>query len=65
MDLPFNKIMVDSRHASEGTSAKFSVSLPETITLPPHAACICTDVCKMNSMVTLGTHANGSVKDKF
>ena len=34
MDLPFNKIMVDSRHASEGTSAKFSVSLPETITLP-------------------------------
>ena len=35
MDLPVNKIMVDSRHTSEGTSTKFSVSLPETITLPP------------------------------
>ena len=63
--MPFNKIMVDSRHTSEGTSTKFSVSLPETITLPPHAACICTDVCMTNSMVTLGTHTSGSIKNKF
>ena len=57
--------MVDSRHASSGNSTKFEVSLPETLTLPPHAVCFCTDVVMTHTMQTLGTHAHGSVKNKF
>ena len=36
MDLPFNKMIVDSSHADAGTSESFEVSLPETISLPQH-----------------------------
>ena len=39
MDLPFNRIIIDSRHAANGNNTSFEVSLPESISLPPHAIC--------------------------
>ena len=44
MDLPFNKIIVDSRHAAAGNSSNFQISLPETLTLPQHAVCYVCDL---------------------
>ena len=44
MDLPFNRIIIDSRHAASGNSTSFEVSLPESISLPPHAVCFVTDL---------------------
>ena len=44
MGLPFNKIIVDSRHAAAGDSSNFQVSLPETLTLPQHAVCYVCDL---------------------
>ena len=35
--LPFCKIIVDSRHADAGTSNSFEISLPETLALPQNA----------------------------
>ena len=55
--LPFNKIIVDSRHASVGTSTNSEITLPETLSLPPNAACYVTDVVISNTMPTLGTAA--------
>ena len=44
MDLPFNKIIVDSRHAAAGNSSNFQSSLPETLTPPQHAVCYVCDL---------------------
>ena len=55
--LPFNKIIVDSRHASVGTSTNFEITLPETISLPQNAACYVADVVISNTMPTVGTSA--------
>ena len=44
MDLPYNKIITDSRHDANGNSTSFEVSLPESISLPPHAVCFVTDL---------------------
>ena len=44
MDLPFNKIIIDSRHAAAGNSSNFQISLPETLTLPQHAVCYVCDL---------------------
>ena len=44
MDLPFNKTIVDSRHAAAGNSSNFQISLPETLTLPQHAVCYVCDL---------------------
>ena len=44
MDVPFNKIIVDSRHAAAGNSSNFQISLPETLTLPQHAVCYVCDL---------------------
>ena len=62
--LPFNKIIVDSRHATVGTSTNFEITLPETLSLPPNAACYVTDVVISNTMPTLGT-AGGTVNHNF
>ena len=62
--LPFNKIMVDSRHASVGTSTNFEIALPETISLPRNAACYVTDVVISNTFATLGTAA-GTINHTF
>ena len=44
MDLPFNKIVVDNRHAASGDANSFDITLPESLTLPPNAVCYCTDI---------------------
>ena len=44
MDLPFTKIIVDSRHAANGDASAFDISLPESITLPPNAVVYTTDI---------------------
>ena len=62
--LPFNKIIVDSRHASVGTSTNFEITLPETMSLPQNAACYVTDVVISNSFSTLGT-ASGTINHTF
>ena len=62
--LPFNKIIVDSRHASVGTSTNFEITLPETMSLPANAACYVTDVVISNSFSTLGT-ASGTINHTF
>ena len=62
--LPFNKIIVDSRHASVGTSTKFEITLPETTSLPHNAACYVTDVVISNTMPTLGAAA-GTIYHTF
>ena len=62
--LPFNKIIVDNRHASVGTSTNFEITLPETMSLPHNAACYVTDVVISNTMPTLGTAA-GTVYHSF
>ena len=46
--------MIDNRHATTGTSAKFEVNLPETITLLPPAVCVCIDVVWGNSGYIMG-----------
>ena len=33
MELAFNKIIVDSRHAAIGTSTSFDITLPQTLNL--------------------------------
>ena len=44
MDMPFNRIIIDSRHAANGNNTSFEVSLPESISLPPHAVCFVSDI---------------------
>ena len=44
MYLPFNRIIIDSRHAASGNSTSCEVSLPESISLPPHAVCFVSDI---------------------
>ena len=46
--MPSDKIMVDSHHAPSGTSARFQVRLPETLTLPHHAVCV-YDGCRTDA----------------
>ena len=58
MDLPFNKIIVDSRHADNGTSESFEVSLPETLSLPQHAVCYVCDLQITNSFTTVDSSNN-------
>ena len=55
MDVPFNKVIVDSRHAAAGTSTTFDISLPETLVLPPNACVYTTDVVISNTMPSLGS----------
>ena len=50
MDVPFNNVIVDSRHAVEGSSTNFSISLAETLVLPHNAAVYVTDVVISNTM---------------
>ena len=44
MDLPINRIIRDSRHVANGNSTSCEVSLPESISLPPHAVCFVSDI---------------------
>ena len=59
MDLPFNRLIIDSRHAASGNITSCEVSLPEIISLPPHAVCFVSDI-----QVT-HTFSNMSNKNEF
>ena len=53
MDLPFNKIIVDSRHDDSGNSNSFEISLPETISPPHNAVCYVCDLQVTNTFLLL------------
>ena len=58
MDLPFNKIIVDSRHASAGTSSSFEISLPETLSSPHNAVCYVCDLQVTNTFSNVDPSRN-------
>ena len=43
-ELPFRKIIIDSRNAVVGDAENFTISLPSTLQLPPQTACYVLDV---------------------
>ena len=55
MDLPFAKIIVDSRHAANGDASAFDIALPESITLPPNAVVYTTDISVAHLFVNMGS----------
>ena len=58
MDLPFNKIIVDSRHADSGNSNSFEISLPETLSLPHNAVCYVCDLQVTNTFSSADPNKN-------
>ena len=58
MDLPFSKIIVDSRHADAGTSSSFEISLPETLSPPHDAVCYMCDLQVTNTFSTVDPSRN-------
>ena len=64
MELAFNKIIVDSRHAAIGTSTSFDITLPQTLNLGQDAVMYVTDVCLTNTFSSFGD-ANGSLDNTF
>ena len=58
MDLPFSKIIVDSRHADAGTSSSFEISLPETLTLPHEAVAYVCDLQVTNTFSSTNKNKN-------
>ena len=55
MDLPFSKLVVDSRHAANGDASSFDITLPESLTLPPSAVCYCTDITIAHMFLSTGS----------
>ena len=55
MDLPFSKIIVDSRHAANGDANNFDITLPESLTLPPNAVCYTTDIAIAHLFASMGS----------
>ena len=55
MDLPFSKIVADSRHAASGDANSFDITLPESLTLPPTAVCYCTDITIPHLFASMGS----------
>ena len=60
MDLPFDKIIVDSRHADSGNSNSFEISLPETLSLPHNAVCYVCDLQVTNTFSSADPNKNTS-----
>ena len=58
MDLPFSKIIVDSRHADAGTSSSFEISLPETLSPPHDAVCYVCDLQNTNTFSSVDPSRN-------
>ena len=58
MDLPFSKIIVDSRHADAGTSSSFEISLPETLSLPHDAVAYVCDLQVTDTFASTNKHKN-------
>ena len=58
MDLPFNKIIVDSRHADAGNSNSFEVSLLETSALPHPAVWYMCDLQAANAFPSVNVNGD-------
>ena len=59
MDLPFSKIIVDSRHVDAGTSSSsFEISLPETLSLPHDAVAYVCDLQVTNTFSSTNKNKN-------
>ena len=58
MDLPFSKIIVDSRHADAGTNSSFEISLPETLSLPSESVAYVCYLQITNTFSTAGPSRN-------
>ena len=43
-ELPFRKVIIDSRNAVVGDAENFTITLPSTLQLPPQTACYIMDV---------------------
>ena len=43
-ELPFRKIIIDSRNAMVGDAENLTITLPSTLRLPPQTACYIMDV---------------------
>ena len=63
MDLPFSKIVVDSRHAVSGDASSFDIALPKSLTLPPNAVCYCTEITTPHLFPSMGS--GPSVRNTF
>ena len=57
-DLPFRKIILDSRTADVGDAENFTVSLPSTLQLPPNTACFVLDAAVSYGFYTVETGQN-------
>ena len=58
MDLPFNKLIVDSRFANSGTSTDFEISLPETLSLSHNAVAYVCGVQVTHTFATTDDNSN-------
>ena len=65
MDLPFNKIIVDSRHADSGNSNSFEISLPETVSLPHNDVCYVCDLQVTNTCSSADPNKTHSIGSKM
>ena len=57
-ELPFRKVIIDSRNAVVGDSENFVVSLPSTLQLPPNTACYVLSVALSYGFYTIETGVN-------
>ena len=57
-ELPFRKIIIDSRNAVVGDADNFTISLPSTLQLPPQTACYVLDVALSFGFYTVETGLN-------
>ena len=58
IDLPFSKIIVDSRHADAGNRSSFEIARPETLSLPRDAVCYVCDLQVTNTCSTVDPSRN-------
>ena len=60
-ELPFRKVIIDSRTAIVGDAENFTVALPSTLQLPPNTACYVLDVALSYGFYTVETGQNDSL----
>ena len=57
-ELPFRKVIIDSRNAVTGDSENFVVALPSSLQLPPNTACYVLDVALSYGFYTVEAEHN-------
>ena len=57
-ELPFRKVIIDSRNAVIGDAENFTITLPSTLQLPPQTACYVLDVALSYGFYTVETGLN-------